>query len=192
MLTIGNLISSTISFKASRASTSINIVGQKIGIFLNPNYKAVDTKSMKRRDVMFNFAAQKESDATPYTYWLRGAVQIVGASSGGNYRVFILVPNVNVRMMKSNDFPITIGKHSHIKPMSTSSSIVKVRCDCHDFRWRFAYYNFQNGALYGATPPPYTPVAGSTRGPVNPRHLPGACKHIMAAFNSLREGGYFK
>ena len=189
-LSIGQLISSTISFKASRASTSISIAGRKIQTFLNPNYKAADTKIMKRRDVMFNFAAQKESDATPYTYWLRGAVQITGASSAGNYRVFILVPNVNVRSVKSKDYPVNIGKYSYISPISTAASRVKVRCDCHDFRWRFAYYDFSNGALYGATPPAYTPT--SNRGPVNPRHLPGVCKHILAAFNSMRSDGFLK
>jgi hypothetical protein len=146
---------------------------------------------MIRRVIMFNCMEQAESNAIPYNYWLKGAGSMAGAAkSGGEYRAFIMVPNVNVRFMKSSEFSLNIAPKRYIRPVSLSSKEIKVRCDCHDFRWRFAYYDDQYKALYGATPPPYVPV--SNRGPVNPRHLPGLCKHLMAAIKQLHSYGFFK
>ena len=189
MLSISQLYNSTIEFNPKRRSTNISIINTKIGIFKSPTYKAKDTKSMIKRVVVFNFTAVAESDATPYGYWVKGAGKYAGPA-GGRYRVFIFVPEVNLRLMKSNDAPLMIGPHRYMKPINLNIKPVKVRCDCHDFRWRFAYYDDLHHSLYGATPPPYTPVPGSTRGPVNPRHLPGVCKHIMATFNALNSTGY--
>lgn len=188
-----NLISSTLDFNPKRGSTHSNIatISWKIGIFKKASYAAGDTKSMVRRVIMFNCMEQAESNAIPYPYWIRGAGSAAGASkSGGEYRVFIMVPNVNVRMMKSSEYHVQLSKGKYIRPISLSSKEIKVRCDCHDFRWRFAYYDDVHKALYGATPPPYVPV--SNRGPVNPRHLPGMCKHLMAALKTLHSYGYFK
>jgi len=189
-LSLDYLISSTLSFQTKRATTfgSIDIAGMKIGIFKSPTYTAADTKSMVRRVVMFNYVVRAQSNTKPYGYWVSGAGQKGGAPTGG-YRVFIMIPQVNMRIMKSSDYYVKIANHRYMKPVSTGIP-VKVRCDCHDFRWRFAYYDHQSGALYGATPPPYTPVPGSTRGPVNPKHLPGLCKHLMAAVKDLRNKKY--
>jgi hypothetical protein len=186
-LSAGKLISSTIDFKSTRAKTNISVASMRIGIFTSASYVAQDTKSMIRRLIMFNYITQAESDATPYPYWVSGAGNYKGPSSG-QYRVFILVPNVNVRFMKSKEFPVKVADKRYIKPIAVYEKAIMVRCDCHDFRWRFAYYDKVNGALYGATPPPYTPV--SNRGPVNPRHLPGVCKHTMASFYNMMQNGY--
>ena len=193
-LSASYLISSTLDFNPKRGQTHSNIatISWKIGIFKKASYLAADTKSMIRRVIMFNCMEQAESDAVPYPYWVKGAGTTAGSGGSGEYRAFIMVPNMNVRFMKSSEFSVNIAPKRYIRPISLSSKEVKVRCDCHDFRWRFAYYDDIHQALYGATPPPYTRVPGSTRGPVNPRHLPGLCKHLMAAFRQLHNYGYFK
>ena len=188
-LSISQLISSTLDFDRKRSMTyqSIQIAGLKIGIFKSPTYVAADTPSMVRRVVMFNYVVRSESGSKPDPTWTSG---ITGGPPSGGYRVFIMIPNVNVRIMKSQDYPIKIANHRYMKPVSSNDKKIKVRCDCHDFRWRFAYYDNKNQALYGAAPPPYSPVPGSTRGPVNPRGLPGVCKHIMACFKHMSQNGY--
>lgn len=57
---------------------------------------------------------------------------------------------------------------------------VRVRCTCFDFRHRFAWEDKAVNALYGGAPAKYTPKPGSNRPPVNPDHIPGMCKHLIA------------
>lgn len=182
-MSVSNLIASTIEFKAERVKTNIEIVGFNPMIFKPVSY-GKDTKSMTKRLIVFNFIAQAESDVTPYYYWVNGVRDYgMGGPAAGTYRVFMIVPNVNIRKDKDKKYPVEVNKGQYMRRIDLHNDLVKVRCDCHDFRWRFAYYNRQHDALYGATPPPYTPV--SNRGPVNPRHLPGCCKHIMASLYYL-------
>lgn len=61
---------------------------------------------------------------------------------------------------------------------------VKVRCSCRDFYFRFAAWNHQKGALFGRIPPKYVRKT-TTRPEVNPKHIPGICKHIQLAAKVL-------
>lgn len=52
-----------------------------------------------------------------------------------------------------------------------------VRCSCPDFYFTYGYWNYSQGALFGPRPRPY--VRKSNRGPRNPGHYPGLCKHLI-------------
>lgn len=78
-----------------------------------------------------------------------------------------------------------------ISPIDVGNSNVKVRCQCLDFRFRFAMINSADGSLFGNRPPIYRPVPGSTRGSANPAKVPGICKHIKTLMDELESGGLF-
>jgi hypothetical protein len=193
-VTIADLISSTQAFEADRKSRSktpprtssaVSIAAKHIGIFKPAAYKASDKNSMTRRAVVFTYFAKSDKGRAPEAEW---AGSMKGPSGGGDYRVFIFVPQVNVRPLKTSGRNAMLAKGKYMKPLVEGKTKVKVRCDCSDFRWRFAYYDAKINALYGAAPPPY--VKKSNRPPVNPKGIPGVCKHIMAAFNKMRQEGY--
>lgn len=63
----------------------------------------------------------------------------------------------------------------------------KVRCSCLDYKFMWMWWNNQKeGALWGRAIP-YTKVAGSNRGPVNPDKTPGLCKHIIKLLDTMSE-----
>jgi len=64
---------------------------------------------------------------------------------------------------------------------------VSVRCNCGDFRYRFAYYNHLDRSLYGPKPTKYN--ASGVRGPINPMQKEGMCKHVMKIIKGLVEEG---
>lgn len=78
-----------------------------------------------------------------------------------------------------------------IAPIALQQNNCKVRCNCLDFRFRFAIHNFSDGSLYGNRPPAYHPKPGSNRGAANPSHTPGVCKHIMTFVEELRNAELF-
>lgn len=78
-----------------------------------------------------------------------------------------------------------------ISPIDVGNSNVKVRCQCLDFRFRFAMINSADGSLFGNRPPIYRPVPGSGRGAANPSKTPGICKHIKSLMDELESGGLF-
>jgi hypothetical protein len=195
-MTISDLIASTKNFEASkkaksktpqRTSSAVSIVSKHVGIFKPASYKAKDKNFMTRRAVVFTYFAKSDKGRAPEADW---AGSMKGPSGGGDYRVFIFIPQVNVRPLKTSGRSVMLAKGRYMKPVEEGKTKVKVRCDCSDFRWRFAYYNAKHGALYGVAPPPY--VKKSDRPPVNPRELPGMCKHLMAAFNKMRSDGYIQ
>lgn len=194
-MTIGELIASTHKLESERTSKTkvskridnpVTVVNRNIGIFKPANYKASDKNSMSRRVVLFTYLVNSHENRAPDPSWKRGAPNIRGMS-GGDYRVFIFVPQVNVRTAKTSGRSAQIGKGKFMKPIEITQTKVKVRCDCADFRWRFAFYNAKHKALYGAMPPPYT--AKGNRPPVNPNERPGVCKHIMTVFSFMKREG---
>lgn len=70
----------------------------------------------------------------------------------------------------------------YILPFNRNSK-TKVNCSCLDFHYRFAVWNDNSDALYGDAPSPY--VKKTDRPPVNPKKIPGMCKHIIEVFNTL-------
>lgn len=77
---------------------------------------------------------------------------------------------------------------SEVKPR-VSRNDIKVYCGCHSYYFYFAWYNFEKDCHLGVKPEPYIDAAPKLnkdgeprkkREPNNPRHLPGACKHIIS------------
>lgn len=68
-----------------------------------------------------------------------------------------------------------------------NKNYVRVRCSCMDFRHRFAWEDRAVKALYGGIPAKYTRKPGSNRPPVNPKHIPGMCKHIFDCAKSIEK-----
>lgn len=85
-------------------------------------------------------------------------------------------------------FTASDGKIYHIKPIRLSENNIRVRCNCLDFRHRFAYYNFNDGSLWGRKFPPYHRKT-DTRPPVNKNKTPGVCKHLIKTIMALKEAG---
>lgn len=85
-------------------------------------------------------------------------------------------------------FVATDQDQYHIIPISLLLSNVKVNCNCLDFKWRFAKYNQNDDSLYGEPPPLYQRIT-NTRPPVNPKKVPGVCKHIIKTVLTLQQSG---
>lgn len=61
----------------------------------------------------------------------------------------------------------------------------KCRCSCHNFYFMWGYWDKQVGALSGPNQKKYVRKT-TTRPEVNPKHLPGMCKHIVRLLISMR------
>ena len=68
-----------------------------------------------------------------------------------------------------------------------AKNTLRCHCNCLDFYWRFASFNAKDKSLIGKAPKPYKPV--SNRGPVNPKKVPGVCKHLLATFKAMKHSG---
>lgn len=111
-------------------------------------------------------------------------------ASGKNYDVVILFMNVTFEDSDQHDNISFRGgdkQEYHVIPININQSNVKVRCECLDFYWRFARYNFADGSLYGPKPPPYQKK--TDRPPANMNQTPGVCKHIMKTVMALNDTG---
>lgn len=84
--------------------------------------------------------------------------------------------NVTFRAADNQQYSIT--------PISLQDHNVKVRCDCLDFRWRFSIWNAEKEGLYGDPPGLY--MKKTDRPSVNPRRVPGLCKHLLKMAQELR------
>lgn len=73
-------------------------------------------------------------------------------------------------------------------PIQLSMNLVKVRCSCLDFRFRFAAYNNTDKSLVGRPPPRYVRKT-TTRPSVNPTQVPGMCKHLLRVLEELQRDG---
>lgn len=187
-LTINNLISSTISFSPKRAHPStIEVISLSSGSFRSGGILKKIVQAIKRnRTVLYKYIVKSEEGNTADSQWTAGTDRTIKASSG-HYRVFVYFTDVKTSSSKSDKTPVEVDDGIFSAKMSMGSDPVKVRCDCHDFRWRFAYYNKKNDSLYGAEPPPYKRV--TNRPPVNPKKLPGMCKHLLNVVKHMKQNG---
>lgn len=53
-----------------------------------------------------------------------------------------------------------------------------------DFSYRFNYYNYLDGSLYGSKRKKYESQGGA---PANPMEMQGMCKHIIKTMDALRD-----
>lgn len=89
----------------------------------------------------------------------------------------------------STTFMGSDGQERSVEPIDLTKSNVKVRCNCLDFYFRFATWNYNDSSLWGRKPPLYRKVPGSNRPPVNPMRVPGVCKHIIRLVEHLQQIG---
>lgn len=82
----------------------------------------------------------------------------------------------------------TTGEEVTIVPIQLRDNVVRVRCDCLDFYYRFAPWNFSNDDIYGPKPKPYVRKTNHYP-PANPSRSPGICKHVMKLTQACQEAG---
>lgn len=126
----------------------------------------------------------------------RGKLTAKGAVRGSEnkvYQVLIQFQTVKYNPPANQDRVTFVAAEQTyaISPIDVGNSNVKVRCQCLDFRFRFAMINSADGSLFGNRPPIYRPVPGSGRGAANPSKTPGICKHIKSLMDELESGGLF-
>lgn len=108
--------------------------------------------------------------------------------SGKKYDTVIVFNDVDYEKENTNrniTFTAVDGEEYHVLPINLRRHTVRVACNCLDFYWRFALWNFANGSLEGEKPKPY--VKKTNRPPVNPEHKPGICKHLIKTVQVLRQ-----
>ena len=71
---------------------------------------------------------------------------------------------------------------------SLSENDIQVRCSCPSYRFRYSYQNSRNSASTGSKVKAYT--SKHMRPSVNPKNLPGVCKHLIEFVNYLVENGF--
>lgn len=117
-------------------------------------------------------------------------VKAVANNDGRKYDPQIIFNNV---IFEEEDTPTNItfvasdNKKYHIQKISLTNNTVRVRCNCLDFYYRFAPFNAKDKSLVGTPPRPYQKK--TDRPPVNPKQVPGVCKHLLKLFSALREAG---
>lgn len=80
-------------------------------------------------------------------------------------------------------------KQYAFKKLTHDGNDVMVRCDCADFKFRFAYYNHVDRSLFGRKPSKYESLG--IKQPVNSKEMPGYCKHVIKLFKVLEDAGIF-
>ncbi len=119
---------------------------------------------------------------------------VIKSDSGKTYDVTITFYDIQFSPADTRDtvtFKASNGKEYTINKIGSNTNNVRVRCNCSDFYYRFAWYNADDSSLHGPRPKPYVRKT-TTRPPVNPDHTPGFCKHIMKVFLALRDANFFK
>jgi len=135
------------------------------------------------------YIMQQKWIALPKNKKLRIEATIRGSSGGKSKEYTTVVQFDDVQYEKVNtpdniSFVASNGEEYFVKPVSARNTNVHVKCDCLDFYWRFALWNFNDDSLYGRKPKAY--VKKTNRAPANPQKMPGVCKHIMKFAKALR------
>jgi hypothetical protein len=124
------------------------------------------------------------------TLLLRSHVENFG-DGGGEYNPLILFKNVKYHPRRNPGLVEIVSsdtqQHYFIEKLNSNRNDVLLRCSCGDYFWRFNYYNRIDRSLYGAVRSPYQ---GEYR--INPREMPGMCKHLMKLGISLQESGFLR
>jgi len=112
------------------------------------------------------------------------------AGGGKEYKTIAVFKNVLYQQGPGDgivEFVANDGLHYYVNPISKSQNDVLVRCQCKDLFWRFQHEDFTTKCLQGSDRKPYQPI--SNRGPVNPTHVPGCCKHLIRTMEALQDAG---
>ena len=90
----------------------------------------------------------------------------------------------------ATSFQTPDGQEYFVQPISYTGQDVKVRCSCLDFYYRFSVWNNNDGSLLGDPPDPYVKKTDSP--PINPKRIPGLCKHLIALTDRLRQERFLR
>lgn len=101
------------------------------------------------------------------------------------YNPMILFKGVNYTNEGKIEITATDGKSYRFNELTTKD--VLVRCQCADFFWRFHNEDKVDKSLYSSNRKKYE--SKGLRGPVNPMHKPGLCKHLMSLMEALQDVG---
>jgi len=116
----------------------------------------------------------------------------LASSDGTNYNTSIIFNNVefsNENLPDNVTFTAKDGEEYNMNAIHLTAHTCRVRCNCLDFYYRFSYFNAKDKSLIGRAPKPYQKVQGSNRGPVNPKQVPGVCKHLLSLVKALNHAG---
>lgn len=125
-----------------------------------------------------------------YVPYLRNKSLQLAGNARSNGRVysptiqFLNVEYQNTDLDTNVTFTATNGQEYHCSQIVLANNNVKVRCNCLDFYYRFAFYNKTDGSLFGRSPRPYIRKT-NTRPPANPDKVPGVCKHVIKLLQAL-------
>jgi len=137
------------------------------------------------------------TDFTPYLGTRNLLVRAQARSGTFNnvyYKPMLFFNEIQYEDQNTNQnvtFKATTGEDVSMQPINLSDNVVRVRCDCLDFYFRFAPWNFSNDDIYGPKPKPYVRKT-NTYPPVNPTRSPGICKHVMKLTHAIRDAGMLK
>ncbi len=111
-------------------------------------------------------------------------IRVDSTSTTGNmsYNTQIVLTGVEI-VPRDTPNSLDILHTSNIMPIQDKGEC-KFRCSCLDYRWTFAHYNNMSKNLHGNPFPPYQ--ATTDRGPRNPLHTPGLCKHLLKLIEVLK------
>jgi len=130
----------------------------------------------------------KELRWTPFIGVNTLFIKSLAQNEDREYGPCILFKGVNY---KGNQVKITAndGLQYNFNKLSLENTDVLLRCNCPDFRYRFAWYNKLDHSLYGRLPKKY--IATGNGPPANPMELEGMCKHLMKTMKVLKEAQIF-
>lgn len=145
----------------------------------------------KKRQYATDTIAVTRLEWMPYigmrTLFLKGHVQNF-ADNGGEYDPIILFKNVQFHPYHQPGLVEIISSDTQqqyfIELLSGNKNDVSLRCSCGDYLWRFNYYNSIDKSHYGKVRKAYEGAFS-----INPKKMPGICKHLMALSMFLREAG---
>lgn len=126
----------------------------------------------------------------PYEQSSSLMVQSVARNDEKKYQTIILFNDVTFEQEDTGQnvtFRAPDNQEHNVQRIQLNQSTVKVKCDCLDFRWRFAIYNAEDNSLYGDSPGLYQKT--TNRPPNNPRNVPGVCKHLLKTVQALQQSG---
>lgn len=88
------------------------------------------------------------------------------------------------------------GHVYYVEKPSLNKTTIRVRCSCKDFYFCFSLWDYLQRAIVGPKPKAYkrkTPPPSQGGKPyVNPKHIPGYCKHTFWLLQYLKAKGYVK
>lgn len=131
---------------------------------------------------------------TPYIGTKSILIRALATNFGKEYNEYIMFTPISFEDEGTNNnitFIATNKKEYYIQPIRLSKINANVRCTCLDFRFRFALWNADDKSLFGSQPGPYKRKT-KNRPPVNPKRVPGLCKHLLKTIETLRQANLVK